>query len=1294
LIEREIFDAALDIADPEVRSAYLDQNCGGNVTLRRHIEALLKAHGTLENFLAGPAPELLTRLDEISVATAEGRGTVIGPYQLQQQIGEGGMGIVYLAEQLTPVRRKVALKIIKPGMDTRQVIARFEAERQALALMDHPHIARVLDAATTASGRPYFVMELVQGTPITDYCDEHNLPVPDRLRLFVAVCRAVQHAHQKGIIHRDLKPSNVLATEHDGLPVPKVIDFGVAKAIDQDLYDKTHFTRSDQMIGTPLYMSPEQAGGADQGIDTRTDIYSLGVLLYELLTGTTPFDKDRLRRANGDEIRRIICEEEPIAPSTRISTLPADRRNTIIARCQVDARRLSQILRDDLDWIVAKALEKDRSRRYATANDFAADVLRYLNHEPVEAGPPSAVYRFGKFARRNRLAIITISVVAASLLVGICTSTWLAISATRARDDANLSKQRADEALAGESQQRAAAVARQVEAEEARAAADSARQEAERTLTDMYTEAGLVAGDRQEPAQAVLWFANAALRAGTDEARAQANRIRVRTWGREVPMPVLGVPQSGKPVSSIALHLQLPYLMITTADGRSALWGLDPQAEISLSLDDRRGRCAAWSPDGQRLVLACRQDGDSDPHVELFSFPEGKLLHRLEHSGPISTLVFSRDGSRLAIAGTQVRVWDFQRQEFVTPLWPHPKPVACLTFNSRGDQLATGCADGFVRIFAVAEDPTVAAPLFPPLPNLGPWDQAGNVVDPVFIDHDRGLLTADGARPVRWWNTVDGQQVRQIPIGFNVCRIRSSPDGKCFVVCGDSRAQLWDVASASPIGQSMPQDSHAYDAAFSSDGRTLLTVCHHAARLWSVPSGNLLTAAISHPGDVKLAAFSGNGQYIATAQTDGLVRAWRVPRGKPGDRRIAVADGKSFARLSPDGRQLITAGMKLDWIPATVRSASLHDVASGEPIGHGLNVAGPLIDAAISPDGLQAVTVAATASGPDNATGGAGGELRFWNTETGQPEFDAVSLPARPSSVTYSPDGQSVAANCRGGTIVLIDPRQGGQVRCRWRWTGAPISNLTPGVTFTPDSQSFLTWGIDHNLRVWQTATGDPRYAPLQHEHDCTDATASADSRFLASASRDKTVRIWDAATGECVGGPLRHPDFVFRVRFSPDGRHVLTGGDDAMARLWDWRTGRLVCPPFRHSAGVYGAGFSPDGRWILTASWDKTARLWEWCTGKSLSPPWSLEGVGSVVDIAPDGSHAAVSGWMSTIYIFNLDDLVEPDKLDADDLVAWGEIISGYQVLDGGLNGLTTEEWLERWERIRHRLPASQAPE
>src|SRR6516162_8255316 len=414
---RDLFLAAAELPAAD-RAAYLSANTGADAELRAAVERLLAAHEQPAPILDRPAPGVPT---DHYAPMAESVGTKIGPYKLMEQIGAGGFGLVFVAEQTEPVRRKVALKIIKPGMDSSQVIARFQAERQALALMDHPNIARVLDAGATDSGRPYYVMELVRGIPITDYCDQNHLTPRERLELFVSVCHAIQHAHQKGVIHRDIKPSNVLVTSHDGKPVAKVIDFGVAKAIHQPLTERTIYTNFAQMIGTPLYMSPEQAEMSGLDIDTRSDIYSLGVLLYELLTGSTPLAKKRVAAAAYDEIRRLIREEEPPRPSTRLSS--SNSLASSAAQRHTEPTKLSKLVRGDLDWITMKALEKDRTRRYETADGLARDIQRYLANEMVEARPPSTVYRLQKFASNNKIALSTAATIAFLLVAGIVGTT-------------------------------------------------------------------------------------------------------------------------------------------------------------------------------------------------------------------------------------------------------------------------------------------------------------------------------------------------------------------------------------------------------------------------------------------------------------------------------------------------------------------------------------------------------------------------------------------------------------------------------------------------------------------------------------------------------------------------------------------------------------------------------------------------------------------------------------------------------------------------------------------------------
>jgi serine/threonine protein kinase/tetratricopeptide (TPR) repeat protein len=443
--EEAIFDGALQLA-PEQREAYLQAACDGDIALRERIRDLIRFHERGDGPLEIPAVASAPKTPIVpSLPPGEKPGDKIGNYKILQLIGEGGCGSVFMAEQEQPVRRRVALKVIKLGMDTRNVIARFEAERQALALMDHPNIAKVFDAGATATGRPYFVMELVRGIKITEYCDQNNLPTNERLKLFQEVCQAIQHAHQKGIIHRDIKPSNILVTQHDGVPVPKVIDFGIAKATGHRLTDKTVFTEFDQFIGTPAYMSPEQAEISGQDIDTRSDIYSLGVLLYELLTSRTPFDPRELMQVGLDAMRRAIREVEPQRPSTRLSTMQDADLTTIARQRQAATQKLIHLIRGDLDWIVMKSLEKNRTRRYETASSFAGDIEHFLNNEPVVARPPTALYRFQKLVRRNQMFFMAGTAVALAIVAGLVVSTWLFFREQAARRDADREAQRSQQ---------------------------------------------------------------------------------------------------------------------------------------------------------------------------------------------------------------------------------------------------------------------------------------------------------------------------------------------------------------------------------------------------------------------------------------------------------------------------------------------------------------------------------------------------------------------------------------------------------------------------------------------------------------------------------------------------------------------------------------------------------------------------------------------------------------------------------------------------------------------------------
>ncbi len=577
-------------------------------------------------------------------------GATIGPYRLMEQIGEGGFGLVFVAEQLAPVRRKVAVKVIKPGMDTRDVIARFEAERQALAMMDHPNIARVLDAGATESGRPYFVMELVRGVPITDYCDKNRLTPRERLELFVVVCQAVQHAHQKGIIHRDLKPSNVMVTLHDGRPLVKVIDFGVAKALHQSLTEKTIYTRFAQMVGTPLYMSPEQAEMSGLDIDTRTDIYSLGVMMYELLTGTTPFDKKRVAKAAYDELIRMIREEEPPKPSTRLSQSTTSL-SAIAEHRRTEPARLSKMFRGDLDWITMKALEKDRTRRYESASGLAADVLRYLHDEPVEASPPSASYRLRKLARRHRTALVTAAAFAAFLIADAIAGTWLAFREKSARDVADRNA-----ALAAESAEHASAEA-QI-AEKTRLAAES-----QRKLADQQRH-----------------------RAEAEKARADANAAQAERGHRQADAARKTAEAEKRRADANAAEAERRRAEADSERKRAEK--LSNQAERRVYAMQIAGAQRDWEANSAESAWAhldkCRRDLRGWEHDYLFTlFTQNQKTFK-GHNAPVTSVAFSSDGSRIASGswGGSVNVWDAASGQVIRTLEPQTGPVMSVALSS------------------------------------------------------------------------------------------------------------------------------------------------------------------------------------------------------------------------------------------------------------------------------------------------------------------------------------------------------------------------------------------------------------------------------------------------------------------------------------------------------------------------------------------------------------------------------------------------------------------------------------
>jgi serine/threonine protein kinase len=670
---------ALEMTTPEARAAYLQGACGRDVALRRNVDELLKEHFSNDSLLAGSA------LEEKRAAVAESTvdeapAQMIGRYKLLEKIGEGGFGEVWMAEQREPVKRRVALKIIKLGMDSRQIVARFEAERQALAMMDHPNIAKVFDGGATESGRPYFVMELVRGIKITEYCDQNQLPTLDRLKLFILVCQAIQHAHQKGVIHRDIKPSNILVTLHDGVPVPKVIDFGIAKATRGELTDKTVFTQFQQFMGTPAYISPEQAEMSGLDIDTRADIYSLGVLLYELLVGQTPFDAKEMMQGGLDALRQIIREKKPLRPSTKLNTLQGEARTTAAKRRQTDVGKLMHQLRGDLDWIVMKCLEKDRARRYETANGLAMDIQRHLSCEPVLARPPSQLYEFQKTVRRHKFGFAAAAAIILVLALGITLTTWQAVRATNAEQ------------------------VQKAQAEQARAARDRAEENALTAQRNAYA--------------ADMFAAQQAFESGN---LGRARDLLKTHWAKRGDRDLRGFEWrylwklcQGDNIHTFSGHSNVVRCVAFSPNGKTLasgggdsfvkLWDVaNRQFVATLSALSDRVTWLAFSNDGETLATAADEGS-----IKLWNIKTHQLIFTLSEK-QAARIAVSPVGTLLAIGyghpvfgdtvGGPMKLWDYVTHELLKTF---PEPGSRLAFSPDGKVLAARCDEDSIKLWNVA----------------------------------------------------------------------------------------------------------------------------------------------------------------------------------------------------------------------------------------------------------------------------------------------------------------------------------------------------------------------------------------------------------------------------------------------------------------------------------------------------------------------------------------------------------------------------------------------------------------
>ncbi|MFO0850788.1 MAG: protein kinase [Gemmataceae bacterium] len=1054
-------------------------------------------------------------------------GTRVGPYRLLEQIGEGGMGVVYVAEQTEPIRRAVALKLIKPGMDSEQVVARFEAERQALALMDHPHIAKVLDAGTTDAGRPFFAMELVRGIPVTDHCDQARLTVRARLELFAQVCRAVQHAHTKGVIHRDLKPSNVLVTCHDGVAVPKVIDFGVAKAVGPPLTDRTVYTAFSQMVGTPLYMSPEQAEFNELGVDTRSDVYSLGVLMYELLTGVTPFDQGRLRTAGYDELRRIIREEEPPRPSDRVNTLGAEHLSTVSARRAVDGRKLSRSLRGDLETICLKCLEKPPSRRYATAALLADDVQAYLADDPIRARPARSWERAARWVRRRP---VTVAGVAVCFAAGLALAGGLRLLADASATSDEL-RRRADAAdgQRAESEELALLGRRLGYADAVQRAAVAWR---ERRLADLPP---LLDRDRPSAGQAdVRGFEWHFLRRHADPVRLlDASRSSVhlarfmsggkaciaadeggtfRTWELATGR---GQDRNGEQVDSVSDDDRTPGGMRAASVARSPAGGLEFKVwEVAT------GRTVAtWanplghtgpltlSPDGRLVAFAVGADRTSPLEVRLRDLASGReRVVRPAADIGVTALEFSPDATSLAIAFNQsapaevdlaIEVRDVATgRERFPALMGHRSFIFSLAFTPDGRTLASGGWDGLVKIWDARAglcrhtlpnlNGTVQGVTFAPDGKqlaVATGHSEGRVGQITRADAAAGKLLLDPLRVITTARPAAGAKRRS---GLAV-----SPDGRTVAAGGaDGTLCLWDW-QANPEYRVLPSPSlrEAWSVAFAPDGRTLAVGYddekgHDQAvlQLWDVRTGRVKATLPGHGGMAFGVAFAPDGRTLASASHDRTVKLWDTEDGRPRATLEGHTDAVRCLAVSPDGRTL--------------------------------------------------------------ATGSQDRTLKLWDVATRSEKYSLPEGDDWVSYVAFAPDGATFAVP-RDGRVCVHETATGKLV------LSIADAERLRAFAFAPDGRTLATADMTGELGLWDVATGVARARLGGHTDEVWALAYSPDGKTLASAGKDGIVRLWQAATGRQLLAFQEIPAWVHSLAFSPDGTVLAAALHDGTVRLW-----------------------------------------------------------------------------------------------------------------------------------------------
>jgi serine/threonine protein kinase/WD40 repeat protein len=1097
LLEK-LFNEALERNDRNERARYLDEACGGDAALREQLEQLVRAHEDAGGFLFDPSRKSTaasaTQFVEEPVNGTEKACDSIGRYKLLQQIGEGGCGIVYMAEQEEPVRRRVALKVIKLGMDTKQVIARFGAERQALALMEHPNIAKVLDAGATETGRPFFVMELVRGIKITDYCDQNNLSTKERLDLFIKICQAIQHAHQKGIIHRDIKPSNILVTLHDGGPVPKVIDFGVAKATEGRLTDTTVYTQLHQFIGTPAYMSPEQAEMSGLDIDTRSDIYSLGVLLYELLTGRTPFDPQELMSQGIDAMRKTIREKEPVRPSTKLATLKNDELTTTAKRRASEAPKLIHLLKGDLDWIVMKCLEKERGRRYETASGLAVDIERYLNHEPVVARPPSQWYSLQKMARRNRTALIAGALIVLTLLIAVVA---LTISNVRIRDE-RTQKETALQKMQKSEQE--AKVQLFVSLKSQALARRQSRQIGQRldSLTAIR-EAAQIRRDADLRDAAIAALAVPDLRPG-ETWQAYDSNNRVVAFDPDYKLYVRIEDKSVISIRTVADDREVQRFPSGPAPQRlGSAFQFSPDGRL-LAKFEVGNRWSVWRVESGQLVFRTASSGASgaaissdstelaipiEDSIVVFDLHAGEELRRWRVEHPPHTLAFSPDNRQLAagaIESDEISVFDAEHGRLVSKLAVGKSTNPAMAWHPSGKYLAVSLREQ-IQFWDVK-----AAAMVSKLEG-----HAQIVTTMSFDPSGNWLITDSWDGTPRLWQPSPGREWIRFFSGLN--ELSFSRNGRWAGVTfpGDGKAQLLEFIPSEvyhTFVENLSDSRFSFaHSAISPDGHLLALASSEGASIRELPSGRDL--AFLPAGYVRMVQFHPNGDELLMSEEKGF-EVWKITRDLHAPTKIRFSPLRKLAlpfapdefALGQDGRTMAMAFPRPD-------QARIVDLYTGTSCD--LRFAHTNIDyVALSHDAHWLAT-----------SGWHSTQAQLWNAKTGELLLDVpverayvtftpdgrelvVSTPQayefydvttrkitrhfqressmHPGCIAYSSDGQLMALEVSPGVIRLCEVRTGRTIAN----LQDPNSNVSSYMAFTPDgTQLIVAATYEHAIHRW-----------------------------------------------------------------------------------------------------------------------------------------------------------------------------------------------------------------------------------